>query len=60
MGNSLFSVVSNILREYFKETASYKPTKWLRYIDENLVVLPHGPAGFQQSQQGTPFHYCDS
>jgi hypothetical protein len=37
--------------EHFEEiasdTADYKPTKWLRYVDDTFVVWPHGPARLQ-------------
>jgi hypothetical protein len=29
-------------------TADYRPAKWLRYVDDTLVVWPHGPAKLQQ------------
>jgi hypothetical protein len=42
MENSLSPVVSNIFMERSEEIAlnmaDYKPTKWLRYIDDTFVV----------------------
>jgi hypothetical protein len=38
--------------EHFEEialdTADFKPTKWLRYVDDTFPVWPHGPAKLQQ------------
>jgi hypothetical protein len=46
MGSSLSPVVSNIFMEYYEklalDTAQYKPSLWLRYVDETFVVWPHG------------------
>jgi hypothetical protein len=51
MGSSQSLVVSNIFMEHIEETAldtaDYKPTKWLRYVDDTFMVWPHGPARLQ-------------
>jgi hypothetical protein len=48
-------VVSNIFMEHFEkialDTADHKPAKWLRYVDDIFMVLPHGPARLQQFLQ---------
>jgi hypothetical protein len=58
MGYSLYPVVSNIFIEHSEEialdTADHKPAKWFRYVDDTLVVWPHGPAKLQQ------FHHLKS
>jgi hypothetical protein len=47
MGNSLSHIVINIFMEHFEklalDSAPYKPSLWLRYVDDNFVVWPHGP-----------------
>jgi hypothetical protein len=52
MGNSLSPVVSNIFMEHSAkivlDTADHKPAKWLRYVDNTSVILPHGPERLQQ------------
>jgi hypothetical protein len=52
MGNSLSPVVSNIYMEHFEklalDTTEYKPTKWLRYVDDMFIVWPHGPDKLQE------------
>jgi hypothetical protein len=30
------------------DTANYKPTKWLRYVDDTFMLWPHEPAKLQQ------------
>jgi hypothetical protein len=35
------------IEEITLDTVDNKPAKWLRYIDDIFVVLPHGPARFQ-------------
>jgi hypothetical protein len=44
---SLSPIVSNIYKEYFEKLAlnlaRYKPSLWLRYIDDTFVVWPHVP-----------------
>jgi hypothetical protein len=30
------------------DTADHKPAKWLRYVDNSVVVWPHGQARLQQ------------
>jgi hypothetical protein len=59
MGNSLSSVVSNIRIEHFEEiasdTADYKPTKWLAYIDDTFVVWPHNQQDFSNLNRGLRF-----
>jgi hypothetical protein len=49
MGSSLSLVVGNIYKsymEYFQrlalDTTEHKPAKWLRYVDDTFVILPHG------------------
>jgi hypothetical protein len=48
MGNSVSPLLSSIFMGHFEEiafdTADHKPAKWLRYIDNTFLVLPHGPA----------------
>jgi hypothetical protein len=38
--------------EHFEETvldtADHNPAKWLKYVDNSFMVLPHGPARLQQ------------
>ena len=47
MGSPLSPVVANLFMEAFEtealENAPLKPTVWLRYVDDTLVVWPHGP-----------------
>jgi hypothetical protein len=51
MGSSLSPIVSNICMELFEElaldSAQYKPSLWLRYIDDIFMVLPHGSEQLQ-------------
>jgi hypothetical protein len=51
MGSSLSPIVSNIFMEHFEElaldSAQYKPSLWLRYVDDTFVVWPHGPQRWQ-------------
>ncbi|PNF42699.1 hypothetical protein B7P43_G14177 [Cryptotermes secundus] len=51
MGNSLSPIVSNIFMEHFEKLAldstPYKPSLWLRYVDDTFVVWPHGPERLQ-------------
>ncbi|GJQ88825.1 hypothetical protein Trydic_g14814 [Trypoxylus dichotomus] len=46
MGRPLSLVVANLFMERFKnlaiETAVDKPTVWWKYVDDTLVVWPHG------------------
>jgi hypothetical protein len=47
MGNSLSPIVSNIFMEHFEklalDSAPYKPSLWLRFVDDIFVVWPYGP-----------------
>ncbi|XP_023718596.1 uncharacterized protein LOC111870496 [Cryptotermes secundus] len=51
MGNSLSPIVSNIFMEHFEklalDSAPYKPSVWLRYVDDTFVVWPHGSERLQ-------------
>ena len=51
MENSLSPIVSNIFMEHFEKLAldstPYKPSLWLRYVDDTFVVWPHGPERLQ-------------
>ncbi|PNF31038.1 hypothetical protein B7P43_G17855, partial [Cryptotermes secundus] len=51
MGNSLSPIVSNIFMEHFEklalDSAPYKPSLWLPYVDDTFVVWPHGPERLQ-------------
>ena len=46
MESPLSPVIANFFMEKFKEkainTAGYKPTVWLRYVDDTFVVSSHG------------------
>jgi hypothetical protein len=59
MGNSLSPMSSNIFIKHHEEiamdTAEHKPGKWLRYIYDNFVFWPHGPARLQKC-----LHYLSS
>jgi hypothetical protein len=52
MGSSLSPVVSNIFMEHFEklaiDTTDLKPAIWLRYVDDKLVVWPHGSTRLQE------------
>jgi hypothetical protein len=47
MENSLSPIVSNIFIEHLEkvalDSAPYKPSLWLWYVDDIFVVWPHGP-----------------
>jgi hypothetical protein len=47
VGNCPFPIISNIFMEHFEklalDSAPYKPSLWLRYVDDRFVVWPHGP-----------------
>ena len=47
VGSSLSPIVSNIYMEFFEKlvlnSAQYKPSLWLRYVDNTSVIWPHGP-----------------
>jgi hypothetical protein len=51
MGSSLSPIISNIYMEHFKklvlESAQYKPSLWLQYVDDTFVVWPHAPDQLQ-------------
>jgi hypothetical protein len=51
MESSLSLVVSNIYMEHFGklalETEQHKPSLWFRYVDDTLVIWPHGADGLQ-------------
>jgi hypothetical protein len=44
-------IISNLYMEHFKKlalnSALHKPSLWLRYVDDTLVVWPHGPDRLQ-------------
>jgi hypothetical protein len=49
VGNSLSPVIfMEHSEEIALDTADYKPSKWLRYVDDTFVVWPHGPAKLQE------------
>jgi hypothetical protein len=54
MGSSLSPIVSNIFMENFEklalDTARYKPSLWLRYVDDAFVVWPMAQSGYRISQ----------
>jgi hypothetical protein len=43
----LSPVISNFIMDDIEETAlkqaTHKPLCWLRYVDDNFVIWPHGP-----------------
>jgi hypothetical protein len=47
VGSSLSPIVSNIYMEFFEKlilnSAQYKPSLWLRYVDDTFVIWPHEP-----------------
>jgi hypothetical protein len=47
VGSSLSPTVSSIYMEFFENlalnSAHYKPSLWLRYVDDTFVIWPHGP-----------------
>jgi hypothetical protein len=47
MGNSFSPIVSDIFMKHFEklalDSAPYKPSLWLWYVDDTFVVWPHGP-----------------
>ncbi|XP_023722356.1 uncharacterized protein LOC111872551 [Cryptotermes secundus] len=51
MGNSLSPIVSNIFMKHFEklalDSAPYKPSLWLRYVDDTFVVWSHSPERLQ-------------
>jgi hypothetical protein len=52
MGRFLSPVVSNIFMDTFEQldstTAQHKPKMWLRYVDDTVVIWPHGPVRLQE------------
>jgi hypothetical protein len=46
MGSPLSPVIADIYMEFFEEMAiqeaEFKPSVWLRYVDDTFVVWPHG------------------
>jgi hypothetical protein len=68
MENSLSPIVSNNFMEYFEkfalESAPYKPSLWLRYVDDTFVVCPYCPeqlhnflGHFNSFKAFHPLHY---
>jgi hypothetical protein len=59
MGSSLSPIVSNIFMENFEklalDSAQYKPSLWLRYVDDAFVVWPHG-----SEQLPNFFNHCNT
>jgi hypothetical protein len=51
VGSSLSLTVSNIFMEHFDklalDSAPYKPSLWLLYVDDTFVVWPNGPEWLQ-------------
>jgi hypothetical protein len=51
MESSQPPIVSNNFMEHFEKlalySAQYKPSLWLRYVDETFVVWPRGPSRLQ-------------
>jgi hypothetical protein len=51
MGSPLSPVVGNIFMERFEQlastTAQHEPKMWLRYVDDTVVIWPHGPVTLQ-------------
>ena len=55
MGSPLSPIVANIFMEDLEtqalETAAWKPKMWRRYVDDVLVVWPHGDQLLQEFHQ---------
>jgi hypothetical protein len=51
MGSSLSHIISNIFMEHFEklvlDSAQYKPSLWLWYVDDTSVIWPHGSEQLQ-------------
>jgi hypothetical protein len=51
MGNPLSLIISNISMYHLEKLAlnfvQYKPSLWLRYVYDTLVICPHGPERLQ-------------
>lgn len=54
-GSPLTPVVANFYMEHFEQTATstatHKPTRWYRYVDNTFVVWPHGKRVLQEFQK---------
>ena len=51
MGSPLSPVLANLYMEFFEEmaidTATHKPTLWIRYVDDTFVIWTHGDSELQ-------------
>ena len=52
MGSPLSPIVANLFMEHIEEKAitssPFKPHLWTRYVDDTLVICPHGPVLLQR------------
>ena len=51
MGSPLSPVLANLYMDFFEEmaidTATHKPTLWIRYVDDTFVIWTHGDSELQ-------------
>lgn len=48
MGSPLSPVVANLFMEEFETSAPLKPSFYRRYVDDTLLVWPHGRAKLEE------------